>query len=54
MLKALGERKGEVIAKYGEMTEASAAAESPWAREPGLGWQVGSVNPAIIRHKHRK
>ncbi|XP_070960612.1 uncharacterized protein [Oncorhynchus clarkii lewisi] len=40
LLKALGERKGEVIAKYGEMTEASSAAESPWAREPGLGWQV--------------
>nr|XP_023829140.1 uncharacterized protein LOC111953875 [Salvelinus alpinus] len=40
LLKALRERKGEVIAKYGEMTEASAAAESPWAREPGLGWQV--------------
>ncbi|KAM9416654.1 uncharacterized protein ofcc1 [Salvelinus alpinus] len=39
LLKALRERKGEVIAKYGEMTEASAAAESPWAREPGLGWQ---------------
>uniref|UniRef100_A0A8C7NJR6 Orofacial cleft 1 candidate gene 1 protein n=1 Tax=Oncorhynchus mykiss TaxID=8022 RepID=A0A8C7NJR6_ONCMY len=34
LLKALGERKGEVIAKYGEMTEASAAAESPWARDP--------------------
>ncbi|XP_014036673.2 uncharacterized protein ofcc1 isoform X1 [Salmo salar] len=40
LLKALRERKGEVIAKYGEMTEASSAAESPWAREPGLGWQV--------------
>ncbi|KAK6299737.1 hypothetical protein J4Q44_G00297700 [Coregonus suidteri] len=40
LLKALRERKGEVIAKYGEMTEASSAAEPPWAREPGLGWQV--------------
>ncbi|XP_034145101.1 uncharacterized protein ofcc1 isoform X2 [Esox lucius] len=40
LLKAPGERKGEVIAKYDEMTEAASMAEPPWAREPGPGWQV--------------
>ncbi|KAL1006386.1 hypothetical protein UPYG_G00071700 [Umbra pygmaea] len=40
LLKALRERRGEVIAKYGEMTEAASTAAPPWARDSVLSWQV--------------